>query len=106
MATVSPIQPTIKPRRPPRTLPLHRITVDEYERITAAGALEDPGRIELIDGYMVRARPVSPPARGARDAGDPDRSNRMTFRKARSSRSTEWTTAMDLPDLFDGSASG
>jgi Uma2 family endonuclease len=32
---------------------VHRITVDEYERIIAAGALEDPGRVELIDGYMV-----------------------------------------------------
>jgi Uma2 family endonuclease len=32
---------------------VHRITVDEYERIIAAGALEDPGTVELIDGYMV-----------------------------------------------------
>ncbi len=32
---------------------VHRITVDEYERIIAAGALRDPGRVELIDGYMV-----------------------------------------------------
>ena len=31
----------------------HRITVDEYERIIEAGALEDPGRVELIDGEMV-----------------------------------------------------
>jgi Uma2 family endonuclease len=33
--------------------PLHRITVGEYEKITEAGALEDPSRVELIDGYMV-----------------------------------------------------
>jgi len=33
--------------------PLHRITADEFERIIAAGALEDPGRVELIDGHMV-----------------------------------------------------
>jgi hypothetical protein len=33
--------------------PLHRITVDEYERIIAAGVLEEPGRVELIDGFMV-----------------------------------------------------
>ncbi len=33
--------------------PLHRITVDEYERIIRAGALENPGKIELIDGYLV-----------------------------------------------------
>ncbi len=32
---------------------MHRITVDEYERIIRAGALEDPARIELIDGYLV-----------------------------------------------------
>ena len=38
------------PAGPP---PLHRITVDEYEKIIAAGALEDPSRVELIDGYMV-----------------------------------------------------
>ncbi len=33
--------------------PLHRITVDEYERIIRAGALENPGKVELIDGYLV-----------------------------------------------------
>ncbi len=32
---------------------VHRITVDEYERIIAAGAIEDPCRVELIDGFMV-----------------------------------------------------
>jgi Uma2 family endonuclease len=32
---------------------VHRITVDEYERIISAGALNDPDRVELIDGYMV-----------------------------------------------------
>jgi hypothetical protein len=33
--------------------PVHRITVDEYERIIRAGALEDPGKVELIDGYLL-----------------------------------------------------
>jgi Uma2 family endonuclease len=33
--------------------PIRRITVDEYERIIEAGALEDPSGVELIDGYMV-----------------------------------------------------
>ncbi len=33
--------------------PLHRITVEEYERIIAAGALEDASKVELIDGYLV-----------------------------------------------------
>jgi Uma2 family endonuclease len=32
---------------------IHRITVDEYERIIAAGALEDPAGVELIDGELV-----------------------------------------------------
>jgi Uma2 family endonuclease len=32
---------------------VHRITVDEYERIIAAGALENPSGVELIDGSMV-----------------------------------------------------
>jgi Uma2 family endonuclease len=32
---------------------VHRITVDEYERIIRAGALENPGKVELIDGYLV-----------------------------------------------------
>ena len=53
MATIAPTQPKISSLLPSGTPPLHRITVDEYERIIAAGALEDPGRVELIDGYMV-----------------------------------------------------
>jgi Uma2 family endonuclease len=53
MATTAP-----KRRKAPRAarspkLPLHRLTVDQYERIVAAGILDDPGRVELIDGYMV-----------------------------------------------------
>jgi Uma2 family endonuclease len=50
MATIA---PTISSPPPSGTPPLHRITVDEYERIIASGALEDPSRVELIDGYMV-----------------------------------------------------
>jgi Uma2 family endonuclease len=30
-----------------------RITVDEYERIIASGSLNEPKKVELIDGYMV-----------------------------------------------------
>src|SRR5262245_57700208 len=60
MATIAPAQPTISSPAPSRTPPLHRITVDEYERIIASGALEDPGRIELIDGYMVDKIAKSP----------------------------------------------
>ena len=47
MSTATMTRPTVSIPRP------HRITVDEYERIIEAGALEDPGRVELIDGYMV-----------------------------------------------------
>jgi Uma2 family endonuclease len=39
---------------------LHRLTVDEYERIGKAGVLEEPSRVELIDGYMVDKMPKSP----------------------------------------------
>jgi Uma2 family endonuclease len=53
MATIAPTQPNVSSPPPFRTPPIHRITVDEYERIIASGALEDPGRVELIDGYMV-----------------------------------------------------
>jgi Uma2 family endonuclease len=53
MATIAPTQPTISSQRQSRTPPLHRITVDEYERIVASGALDDPARVELIGGYMV-----------------------------------------------------
>jgi Uma2 family endonuclease len=53
MATIAPAQPKFSSPPPSRTPPLHRITVDEYERIIELGALEDPGRVELIDGYMV-----------------------------------------------------
>jgi Uma2 family endonuclease len=53
MATIAPSQPKISSSPAFGTPPLHRITVDEYERIIASGALEDPGRVELIDGYMV-----------------------------------------------------
>jgi Uma2 family endonuclease len=53
MATIAPTRPAVSSPSPRRTPPLHRITVDEYERIIASGSLEDPSRVELIDGYMV-----------------------------------------------------
>jgi Uma2 family endonuclease len=48
MATIAPARPT--PPAPPGT---RRITVDEYERIIRSGAIRDPDRLELVDGYMV-----------------------------------------------------
>jgi len=47
MSTATTTRPTVSSPSP------HRLTVDEYERIIEAGALEDPSRVELIDGYMV-----------------------------------------------------
>jgi Uma2 family endonuclease len=39
---------------------VYRLTVDEYERVAAAGALDDP-RVELIDGLLVRKMTQKPP---------------------------------------------
>jgi Uma2 family endonuclease len=60
MSTVIPTQPMVSP--PPTLAPLtpRRITVDEYDRIIASGSLNDPKRVELIDGYMVTKMAKSP----------------------------------------------
>jgi Uma2 family endonuclease len=41
-------------------LPLRRITVEEYERIGDTGVLDDPEKVELIDGYVVDKMPKHP----------------------------------------------
>jgi Uma2 family endonuclease len=53
MSSVIPTQPLVSP--PPTLAPLTppRITVDEYDRIIESGSLNEPKKIELIDGYMV-----------------------------------------------------
>ena len=54
MSIITPAQTMVAP---PPTLALLtplRITVDEYERIIASGSLNEPGKVELIDGYMVK----------------------------------------------------
>ena len=38
----------------------YRITVDQYERMAAAGVLDDP-RVELINGYLVKKMGKNPP---------------------------------------------
>jgi hypothetical protein len=56
MSTTSPItttQPGVAPM-------VYRISVDEYERMVAAGVLDDP-RVELIDGLLVRKMGKNPP---------------------------------------------
>jgi Uma2 family endonuclease len=60
MATIAPARRKSASPPPSGTPPLHRITVDEYERIIRSGALENPSRIELIDGYMVDKMAKSP----------------------------------------------
>ena len=47
---------------PPTLAPLTplRLTVDEYDRIITSGSLNDPKRVELIDGYMVTKTAKSP----------------------------------------------
>jgi Uma2 family endonuclease len=55
MSTATATQPPAS--SPP---PIRRITVDEYERIIEAGALEDPSRVELIDGFMVEKMGKTP----------------------------------------------
>jgi Uma2 family endonuclease len=52
MSTIT--QRTIQPP------PLYRMTVNEYERLAAAGILADD-RVELIDGYLVKKMPKNPP---------------------------------------------
>ena len=60
MSSVIPTQPMVSP--PPTLAPLTslRLTVDEYDRIITSGSLNDPKRVELIDGYMVTKTAKSP----------------------------------------------
>ena len=55
---------TTSPPGPPShslTLPeVYRMTVEEYERMAAAGVLDDP-RVELINGYLVKKMGKNPP---------------------------------------------
>ena len=48
MSTIIPTLPLVPPPLRPR-----RIIVDEYERIIASRSLNEPKKIELIDGYLV-----------------------------------------------------
>jgi Uma2 family endonuclease len=53
MNSVTPTQPMLSS---PPTLGFftpRRLTVDEYDRIIASGSLNEPKKIELVDGYMV-----------------------------------------------------
>jgi hypothetical protein len=54
MSAVTPTQPLVSPPTTLAPLTPRRITVDEYERIIASGSLNEPKKVELIDGYMAR----------------------------------------------------
>lgn len=57
---MSTFMPTITAPRPAvAPLGIHRITVDEFERVIASGSLDDPERVELINGYMVEKMGMS-----------------------------------------------
>jgi Uma2 family endonuclease len=58
MSTITTMPTMISPPFPSSVM--HRITVDEYERIILAGALKDPDKVELVNGYMVDKMAKSP----------------------------------------------
>ena len=47
------------PRHPLASPEVYRMTTREYERMTAAGVLDDP-RVELLDGYVVKKMGKNP----------------------------------------------
>lgn len=68
MSTITTSPPGPPP--PPHSLALpevYRMTVEEYERMAAAGVLDDP-RVELINGYLVKKMGKDPPHIWAVDA--------------------------------------
>lgn len=53
MSTVSPPPPMVSSPSASAFFTPRRVTVDEYERIIASGSLNEPKKVELIDGLMV-----------------------------------------------------
>jgi Uma2 family endonuclease len=58
MSTIAPAPPRAS-QQPLASPAIYRITVSEYERMTAAAILDDP-RVELIDGYLVKKMGKNP----------------------------------------------
>lgn len=58
MSTITTTPATIADQFP--SGPVHRFTVDEYERIILSGALKEPDRVELLNGYVVDKMAKSP----------------------------------------------
>ncbi len=59
MSTIT-TAPSVAPGHSLALPQVYRMTVDEYERMTAAGVLDDP-RVELINGYLVKKMGKNPP---------------------------------------------
>ena len=53
MSALTPTQPLVSPPSTLASFTLCRITVDEMERMIASGSLNEPKKVELIDGYLV-----------------------------------------------------
>ncbi len=52
---------------PEPTNPIHRISVEQFHRMIAAGCFGDGDRVELIDGEMRDMPPIGPPHGGTTD---------------------------------------
>ena len=62
MSTITPTMPPA-PTGVPAWVPprIHRMTVDEYERMVASGAIASRNRFHLINGYLVDKMTHNPP---------------------------------------------
>lgn len=60
MSTVTPSPPVVSTPPILTSFVPRRITVDEYERIIQSGSLNEPKKVELVDGYMVTKMSKSP----------------------------------------------
>jgi Uma2 family endonuclease len=51
----------LAPSPPPAELPMHRFSVEEYQRMIRAGILTDEDAVELLEGWIVEKMPRNPP---------------------------------------------
>jgi Uma2 family endonuclease len=62
MSTTTPTMPSASPAVPAWIPPrIHRMTVEEYERMVASGFIPSRNRIHLINGYLVEKMTQNPP---------------------------------------------
>jgi Uma2 family endonuclease len=62
MSTIAPTMPTAPPGVPGWIPPrIRRMTVEEYERMAAAGVIPSSNRFHLINGYVVEKMTQKPP---------------------------------------------